>query len=465
MLRFFLVLLAVLVAALGFIFSRPWFYVGAGVPFIGALGLIGRDLWTTYRRHQEHSTAPVRGNGQNDELEDLGIVEVRPQETVEGSPPSSVDGPDDGGRNRPADNPSRVGASDRAEEEAVEHTPTSDVAPPVPDRDAVASADSSGDESATGGEPDGTRQALQPLLASARRALEAHTVCLLVQEDLALEYRIEACASASPSARESGVFETRNPLLTASMTQNAVSIRSLDADRRTDLGYYEDPPAVLSQTAVAPVPHADESANVFLVVDVLGGVEIDGARARRVLEQYVETVAVLRSAPTDDESSGSSPSQTVSSAPSPRAEPPSHRPRREIIAEEMATADEQAGVLALALVHLNRAEAIARRGEEMVASTERLLRTRLERHAPERRIERFGELTFGVFLRSDVDAAQTWAVELQEAMREENGALEGGVSVGVAVRDIEASDPERLQANATEALREAYETGTCTIVA
>jgi len=79
-------------------------------------------------------------------------------------------------------------------------------------------------------------------------------------------------------------------------------------------------------------------------------------------------------------------------------------------------------------------------------------------------VERFGELTYGVFVRDDVEAVEAWAVDVQEAMAQETGALEGGVSVGAAVHDPESPDPDRLRTNATKALQEAYETGTCTIV-
>jgi hypothetical protein len=116
------------------------------------------------------------------------------------------------------------------------------------------------------------------------------------------------------------------------------------------------------------------------------------------------------------------------------------------------------------LVHLNRAESIARQGEEAVASAEQHLRSRLEDLAPGARVERFGELTYGLFVRSAVDEVEGWAADLQEAMAQETGALEGGVSVGVAVRH-EHHDPEGLRADATDALLEAYETGTCTIIA
>jgi hypothetical protein len=130
----------------------------------------------------------------------------------------------------------------------------------------------------------------------------------------------------------------------------------------------------------------------------------------------------------------------------------------------MTAADAGDDDLALVLVHLNRAESIARRGPEAVDTAEQLLRTRLEHFAPGQRVERFGELTYGLFPRQGLDEVETWAADLQDALAEETGELEGGVSVGVAVRSPR-HDAQELRADATEALREAYETGTCTIVA
>jgi GGDEF domain-containing protein len=128
----------------------------------------------------------------------------------------------------------------------------------------------------------------------------------------------------------------------------------------------------------------------------------------------------------------------------------------------METARSSSEPLALALVHLNRAESIARQGEEAVASAERLFEARLEQKAPSQRVERFGELTYGVFFRAGPDTIEPWIADFEAAMAQEQGQLEGGASVGVALWTDET--PEALRTAATEALREAYETGTCTIV-
>ena len=140
------------------------------------------------------------------------------------------------------------------------------------------------------------------------------------------------------------------------------------------------------------------------------------------------------------------------------------RPRSEIIAEEMERADRNNTHLALVLVHLNRSESIARAGDAAVQSAEEALRDRLHRAAPEQRVERFGELTYGVFFRGGLSRVEPWAIEMQNQMDAATGELEGGASIGVAMRGSRHATPEALRADATQALHEAYKTGTCTII-
>lgn len=481
MLRVFLILLAILLAVLAFVFDRPWLYAGAGAPLLGALGMIGWQMWTRYQSHQRREPArPATDGAAEDDLEEFGIMDVRPQE--EGSSTGATAASDETSM-----------ASERAPNTTPEPapdprttTPTSNPAPPVPDPSALSSSGGeepapdpapepagapSTDESPLDAEPEASR-GLQPLLESARAAMGAHSVCLLVQEDVTLEYRIEACASITPEVRTSGTFETQTPLLSATMSRQPVTVQALDEATREALGYYEARPAGLTQMAVAPVQRPDAPETIFLLADATDETDLAMRRTRRLLEHYAETVDLLL---TDDSpflgagEQSATPAEDVSSEPEEESvssgteEDP--RPRRTIIEEEMEAAQAATEDLALALVHLNRAESIARRGEEAVSTTERRLRARLEQEAPGQRVERFGELTYGIFVRGAAEEVEPWAIDLQNAMAGEAGALEGGISVGVAVRGPSHTDPERLRADATKALREAYETGTCTIVA
>jgi len=483
MLRLFLALLAVLLAALGYVFDRVWLYVAGSLPIVGIVGYYAWQVWTDYRKHRRYASKSTDEAVSEGELEDLGIVDVRPEDRdgdrVE-SAASHDPTVDRTGQASPADD--APDSSSRSETSSSPVTPSTKVAPGIPDPDAVASKRSEhpdGSAPATDRLSSSDQPVLEPLLRSARSALSAHTVCVLAQDEMALKYRIVACVSKSEKVRPEGTFETQAPLLTARMAHRSTTVQALGEDERRDLGYYQEAPAVLGQMAVAPVPRPDLSTTVFLLADAMKGMELESARVRSLLEQYAETVGLLADeeilsqagnsrSPNQDESTAvrsvAAPTATEDERSVGETSGEADRPRRALIAEEMADRDEADDPLALALVLLNRAQSIARQGDEAVRHAERLFKNRLEDLAPAARVERFGELTYGVFVPENVDELEAWAVELQETMAQETGALEGGVSVGLAVQNRPDERPERLRANAAEALREAYETGTCTIV-
>jgi hypothetical protein len=463
MIRILLVVVAVLVAVLAFVFERPWLYVAAGVPLLGALGLLAQQLWTLYQ--QDESGEPRSSRSGDESLEDLGIVDVRPEDRDEEGDGTSA-GPA-AAKTAPA-GPREADA----EPESDTSSPSGPDAPSSPDGTATATPEPKSAPAVASDD----RPVLGPFLESLRAALGAETVCLLVQEEVLLEYRIEALASTQPDVQRSGHFETQSPLLTATMSRQAVTVRSVDGeDKRDDLAFYDTPPAI-DQMALAPVPQPDTADTVFLLADATAKSDLSASRARSLLERFAETVTLLwetDEAPVGREPPSAAPAANGTESRGDGAEPTASptddrpgepRPRREIIAEEMKAADAGDDELALVLVHLNRAESIARRGEEAVSKAEELLRTRLEHLAPGERVERFGELTYGLFPRRGLEEVEAWAADLQEEMARESGELEGGVSIGVAVRGPR-HDAEELRADATEALREAYETGTCTIVA
>ena len=470
MLRVVLVVLAVLVAVLAYLLGRPWLYAGAALPLVALLGLLGWRFWTAY---QNDAQMPGSDEDDSDSLESYGIMDVRPEgqatpveseQASEQPQPDVRDEPSDRGETAPRPKSASSGP---------------EAARAVPDEEET-------EASAASGPYASDAPVLSPFLESLRAALDATTVCLLVQEEVVLEYRIEALSSAHAAIRTEGTFETRNPLLTATMSRQPVTLREVDEDTIADLGYYDDAPE-LRQVAVAPVPRPDDSATIFLLADASADADLGTSQARSLLEHYAETVPLLlggtttpaletettapTAGPTGTPHASESPSEEN---PDPRpteaqengtadAEEDAPRPRREIIAEEMEAADAASEGLALVLVHLNRAQSIARQGESAVYSAERRLSARLRQAAPGQRVERFGELTYGIFVRGGVDDVESWAADLQTAMAQETGELEGGVSVGVAVRGPR-HDPQALRADATEALREAFETGTCTIV-
>jgi len=272
-----------------------------------------------------------------------------------------------------------------------------------------------------------------------------------------LTYRIAAAASRSDAVPATGSFETEAPLLSAGMSQKAFTVRPVGEGGLDPalLGYYADHVPDVTHVAFAPVPTPSEAATYFLVVDATD-TDFKPPRAKKIITEFAALLGVLIEAEADDD------------APAPAAPPPAEpakpRPRREIIAEEIEEAKRSSVPLALALVHLNRAEKLSQRGKDVVENAESTLRARLERSAPRSRVERFGELTFGVFYNGDVVDVEPWAERLQEEMAATDGILAGGVSIGVAMLRDAAQSPEVLREDATEALWMAYETGTCTIV-
>lgn len=460
MFRSLLALLALLVPGLALLFDRPWLNVVTVVIVVGGLGLLGWWLYTAWvdeEREPPEERPQSTSSSPEPSLDEMGIVDIQPkgaatQTTADTSDPSSPTESEDASPNTspatasPAATSSHVGRATPARE--------SDTGVQSPDAPVFA-----------------------PLLEAVRAAIDARTVCLLVQEEVALTYRIEALASTHSAAHPDGSFDTQTPLLTATMSREAVTLRSLAEEKVAveDLGYYDDPPAV-HQLAVAPVSRPDAPSTTFLLADAPAADDLGSSRARSLLKHFADTISVLyntdRSAaasalpengdppdPTPEAPSDTSPEET-----SPKTADDAPRPRRELIAEEMSAADEASEELSLALVHLNRAESIARRGEEAVASAERLFQARLEQMAPRRRVERFGELTYGIFFRDGADTVESWVADLETVMAKEQGELEGGASVGAAVWTRSHEDPETLRTEATRALREAYETGTCTIV-
>lgn len=468
MMRALLAVLAVLVVVLAFVLDRAWLYGAAATLLVGTLVYLGRHLWQSHRRGTSAQDPAEGPPSADDSLEDLGIMNVQPREEDQEEPDEQA--------------PDAATVDADAEESAPAGTAGDGSAPPAAGEDSAPkgwpeNTLSDGDRAPVPAVPSYTddRPVLGPFLEALRAALGATSTCLLVQEEVALEYRIEALASAQSDAQRSGSFETTEPLLSASMSRQPVTVHSIDPSRRSDLGYYATTPEI-TQVALAPVARPDSSATVFLMADATTAVDLGAGAARSLLERFADLLpplldaeqpAVGAGAPigqgpaTDRLQSFVDAGHEAAQNAHGEAEP---RPRRDIIAEEMQAADAAGAALALVLVHLNRAESIARRGEEAVASAERHLQSRLEDLAPGPRVERFGELTYGLFVRRGVDEVEGWAAELQETMAREAGELEGGVSVGVAVRHDD-HDPEALRADATDALLEAYETGTCTIIA
>ena len=520
MTRVLLVLLAVLAAGIGFAVQFRWLYAGASVLLLVALGLWVRDVLKE-RRRAERRTARVETTEEGDDLRSLGIMEIRPRQRetpTEKAAGEETPGAEAAAVERPeaetADTPPQAPApgAEPAPDEPVpdEEQPPPQKAPPdEPDEEAEPAADAGPQELAVNleerpapqwsqeeprEEPSAettasraaNQEALGALVRAVRLSVGAQVACLLAQEELALNYRIEAldAASEAPPLRKRGTtFSTEAALLSASAARQPVTHVAVGREEGLAprlLGYYQHP-GDLQDTArppeaaaLVPVPLPDAPTTHFLLLDgqrnALGGKDA-------LLKRFAALFAQLLVSPDDDAPPASAPpasapppaslagetpsSENGQAGPARREEP---RPRREIIAEEMEQARAEGRELALAFVYLNRAEAVAERGETEVHAAERALRARLRQAVPEGRVERFGELTYGVFLTRGRAEAEAWAVALQDELDRASDPLEGGVSVGLALMRGPEQSPAALRENATNALHEAYTTGTCTVL-
>jgi hypothetical protein len=374
----------------------------------------------------------------------------------------------------PADaSPADASPADEAEAPPAAAPPPAAPAPhPAPDRlapevpaEPAAERATPAREGTTAGSP-----VVAPFLQAARAALGAHTVCLLVQADMDWTYRIAAIASRATDVATAGTFETQRPLLTAGMSQQPVSIVRLSEASRNDLRYYDAAPPPIHHLALAPVPRPAEPETYFLLADALDGHDLNTNRVRTLLARFAELLSVLLAhepAAHDpfgfDELFDATEADPRTPALDEDDEPP--RPRSEIVAEEMERAYVQGQPMALVLVHLNEAEALAREGEATVREAEIAFDARLRDAAPAgSRVERFGELTYGVFLHGAVADVEAWTQSLQADLDRATGLLYGGASIGASMFASRHDTPDALRRDATVALREAYDSGATVIV-
>ena len=438
MIRAMLWLLSLIELLLGFTLSQPWLYV-AGAALLLVLVVVALVGWL--RRRRRRKTPPVvippPPSSPEEELQSLGILEIRP---------------------RPRTRPSESPAPETKPETAASGLTPSETASSGPEAPGIpkVAAETPAEKSASRSEeviPSASEEVrdpvLTPCLDALRAALEAQTVALLVQEDVSLEYRVVGISSVVAGEVPPGwTFTAPVPLLAPSMVDRPVTVREVSGELYEALGYYVETPPRVVEMALSPIPFTREGALYFLVADAPEPGRFDRLSASTLLLEFGRLLA------------------TILELQQPRkaAKARAYRPRREIIAEEMTWARSRGEPLALALVHLNRADAIAAEGPVALAAAEQALKAAIQESAPDQRVERFGELTYGVFYRAPVPEVEAWAARLQAQLAEAGGWLEGGVSIGVAVLQERHQSPEQFRADATAALREAYETGTCTIL-
>ena len=455
MIRVLFIILSIVAALLAILLRQPLLYVLAGVFLIIAAVLLISSL---KKRHQQYKKAQqsrsLPETPLEDDLSSFGIMEIRPKtkagEANNGSDDITVREADkrNGAPNasRPSETLTSPSIVTEKDDDSYGEIVESSVQQTIPSRAAKIRISAQ----PIVGAPLYTKM-IRPYLQSLLSTLHAHTVCLLKQEDIALHYQIEALFSKYTDIRRSGSFSTHSPLLNASEARRAVTVRSIcEHDLElSNLGYYTKAPEI-RQIALAPVRKTGDPASFFLLADTLQNEALGNARHRSLLAQY----AILLGMVMEQHEGEPLPDESVHI-----------RPRRDIIAEEMEKARLHEQPLALGLVYLNQAEQLAEESEQHVTKAEDMLESRLKASIRERdRIERFGQLTYGVFYKGDAAEVESWALSLQGDLAKESGYLEGGISIGIALLHNRHADADSFRKDAQTALREAYESGTCTIL-
>lgn len=460
MLRVLLIILAVVSITLALALDRSILYLVAVLLLIGAGALFTLQM---RRRHDDvpENFEPI--DNRDEDLDSLGILEIKPR--AKGTPmKESSTGNEDEVVTEPADE-SAAKKPSAPEEEKPTRPPVTDIADPFGRRRPASTAEKSSvgqvrekaprarvivaeAESAVLGE------VLLPAYRSLRAAVNAYTVCLLREEEAPLRYHVEAIVSQNSYARENGSFAVKEPMLAGHKALVPVVYPRVGPSGfpRDKLGYYHEPISI-RQVAMVPVIPKKSKHTYLLLVDTTNDGGLEAASVRVILEQYARlTSTILDSA-------------AEGSLGEPDDEP---RPRRDIIEEEMERARSMAHPLSLALVFLNRGELLGESSgdaaEELLEDAETAFESRLRDVVIDARVERFGELTYGVFYHGAPDGIAGWAAGLQASFEDENGVLEGGVSVGVALMSDRHDGPDDLRSDATAALQESFETGECTIV-
>ena len=456
MLRSLLSFLAIVAIILAAVLKTDELFFAAG-----ALAIIVVVSWIVVglRRHREAKrdlTLRMKAPAQPDEqLASFGILEIRPKDSTQ--TPKGGEAPE-------------PTASERGESPHVKRTakpgfivqpdydtrrrrgfeegaaPGADPSPQDQDdpsarlQEFVAGGNTKGSTVGTAAShsslPDAHDEAvLGPFLEGIRAALNAHAACVLRRRDDTEEYQILGISGKNWAMKPGEMFRASTAFLNPGLPVALRRIADKDLPPRC-LGYSATPGSI-TQVLVASVG----ATPLLLLADSTQKDGLAHPRIPDLFEQFARTIALLL-----------------------YDENPT-RPRREIIAEEMARARAQGLELALAIVVLNQAESVAALGETLITEAEAHLRQRLQSASASSRIVRFGELMFGVFTDGERTKIEAWHEAVQASLGGETGLLNGGVSIGVAILRGRHASAEDLREDATQALLQAYNTGTRTVLA
>lgn len=448
MLRVLFIILAVVSIALAIVLGQPMLYLLALVLLVAAGLLVTLNM---RRRHKDVPETFMQAPEQPDEdLAALGILDIKPR-----------------GSSANPDEEELIEEEDELAESSPTDTSSETNDKPAPPRDqsvspTAAQAHVAGVSKArqrrkkarimvSEASSETKADVLIPCLRSLRASLDAYSVCLLRQEDVPLRYEVEVMVSQNSYARSGGTYSAKEPMLSGHKALVPVVYPRVGPNGfpKAKLGYYHEPINV-RQVAIVPVLPKKHDHLFLLVVDTMNEDGLEAASVRVLLEQYARLVTTIL-----DTLDTSSAADDAVDAP---------RPRREIIADEMQQARSLSHPLSLALVYLNRGEALSGDGSADVQDLEEQFARELRSVAVDARVERFGELTYGIFYHGSHDSLADWASGIKDAFPEGSGLFEGGVSVGVAPFQERHEVADELRSEATAALQESFQSGECVIV-
>ena len=422
-------------------------YVWIAVAILLMAGVFFLYVRMGNRRPAKPKIPPIQPLSPEQELSSLGILEIKPKAKT-AAPAAATEEVEEkaAAAPPPPEKPSTAPYLKHPTPEPAAEEAELPAAKPEPEAAPMATSMPTLAESLSSGAP----PALKEMLQAVRATAGAHSVAFVKRLEPG-RYWIECMVSESEDAQVEGSFEMDGELDEAA--QNASTVVVFDVGSAyvplEGLGYYSGTVGV-RQFAIAPVRIPDNDTAYALILDALAWTDLDDPWQRLMIGQFTTLIGTLLASPAPAaETSGQGPRV---------------RTRREIIAEEMEQARTEEQPLALALIHLNRAEDVADAGEEAVGEAEQVLASHIGEATPDSRMERFGELTYGVFRSEEVAEVEAWAVRLEDNLQEMEGLLTGGVSIGIALLRDRHQTPDDFREDAHAALREAFETGTCTII-
>ena len=356
--------------------------------------------------------------------ESEGIISIRPVGPIPSDTEEEVDSDVDEGRE--ADAEIRASEEEAADNEAEDSgSDESQIGPEAESKTRFSSLPN----------PEDSR-ALNGILEGFRAAIGGHAVGALRQltED-GQEFSILGTAGLDWAKSRGDRFRFQVPLLSSSQRLTIRSVNATDLPARY-LNYSFNA-GVIKRVAITRIG----ATSIVLLIDTVDEYGLMHPRTVDLIELFAQTLNLLFY----------------------REDP--LRPRHEIISEEIARARSRGQELALALVLLNNAESVSKLGRGLIQQVEGSMAASLKRSAMSHRVEKFGELLFGVFTDGRRASLEVWHEQVRAAIAEDKVHLEGGVTIGIAVLNERHTDAIALREEARKALVEAYNRGGRTVIA